>query len=149
MATGRVNRYPSKMQGGFSWTGIIADTNSCNVDNWWYRLAEEERPEGYDFFAQPPALLVEKDAEGKLQYRENPEAENIENHTAGYGYYFLQLPGKHTEWVNVYVMNRYGSSNPGNLVYPEYGDGNLTGVSFDPGETSYGPTTSTSRRFPP
>ena len=28
MATGRVNRYPSKMQGGFSWTGIIADTNS-------------------------------------------------------------------------------------------------------------------------
>lgn len=71
------------MQGGLSWTGIIADTNSCNVDNWWYRLAEEERPEGYDFFAQPPALLVEKDAEGKLQYRENPEAENIENHTAG------------------------------------------------------------------
>ena len=66
-------------------------------------------------------------------YRENPEAENIENHTAGYGYYFLQLPGKHTEWVNVYVMNRYGSSNPGNLVYPEYGDGNLAGVSFDPG----------------
>lgn len=133
MATGRVNRYPSKMQGGFSWTGIIADTNSCNVDNWWYRLAEEERPDGYDFFAQPPALLVEKDAEGKLLYRENPEAENIENHTAGYGYYFLQLPGKHKEWVNVYVMNRYGSSNPGNLVYPEYGDGNLTGVSFDPG----------------
>jgi len=30
-------------------------------------------------------------------------------------------------------MNRYGSSNPGNLVYPEYGDGNLAGVSFDPG----------------
>ena len=101
-------------------------------------------------FSPSPLLFSSKRMPRESSVRENPEAENIENHTAGYGYYFLQLPGKHTEWVNVYVMNRYGSSNPGNLVYPEYGDGNLTGVFLQiPAETSYGPTTSTSRRFPP
>ncbi|MFQ9492495.1 MAG: hypothetical protein ACLR0N_17475 [Bilophila wadsworthia] len=148
MATGRVNRYPSKMQGGFSWTGIIADTNSCNVDNWWYRLAEEERPEGYDFFAQP-LLFSSKRMPRESQYRENPEAENIETTRRGYGYYFLQLPGKHKEWVNVYVMNRYGSSNPETSSTRNTATGTWRAFPSIPAETSYGPTTSTSRRFPP
>lgn len=133
MATGRVNRYPGKMLGGPSWSGIIADTNSCNVDNWWYRLAEEERPEHYEFFSQPPALLTERGADGRLAYRPNPAAENISNHTAGYGYYLLQVPGKTKSWVNVYVLNRYGSPDPGNLVYPEYSEKNLTDREFDAG----------------
>lgn len=133
MATGRVNRYPSLIQGGPSWSGIIADTNSCNVDNWWYRLAEEERPEKYAFFSQPPALLAERAEDGRLRYAPNPQAENIKNHSAGYGYYQLMVPGKTKAWVNVFVLNRYGSPNPGNLVYPEYSEKNLTERVFNGG----------------
>lgn len=49
MATGRVGRYPSKMQGGASWSGIIMDTNSPDDDHWYYALAETNRPDGYEF----------------------------------------------------------------------------------------------------
>lgn len=133
MATGRVNRYPGKMMGGPSWSGIIADTNSCNVDNWWYRLAEEERPEHYEFYSQPPALLTQKGDDGKLMYLPNPAAENIDNHSAGYDYYFLQVPGKTKAWVKVYVLNQYGSPDQSNLVYPEYGEANLTERLFNDG----------------
>ncbi|HET8729233.1 MAG TPA: hypothetical protein VFO41_17160 [Alphaproteobacteria bacterium] len=51
--TGRVGRFPPARDGGPSWSGIIMDTNPPDTDHWWYRLAEEERPEGWAFFAQP------------------------------------------------------------------------------------------------
>lgn len=130
MATGRVNRFPSKARGGFNWSGVIADTNSCNVDNWWYRMAEEDQPENYAFYAQPPAMLFDKTSG---QYTLNPLAENIQNHTAGADYYFLQLPGKPKEWVKVFILNQYGSSNPGNLVYSDYDENNHCGNVMDPG----------------
>mgnify|MGYP005789590735 CR=1 FL=1 len=133
MVTGRVDRYPSKMQGGPSWTGVIMDTNSCDVSNWWYRLAEEEKPEGYEFFAQPPALLPVRNGDGTIRYEPNPEAENIRHHTSGFGYYLRQVPGKPKSWVKVFILNQYGSPDPGHLVYPEYSEKNLTDRQFDPG----------------
>jgi hypothetical protein len=41
---GRVNRYPSKKDGGATWSGIFADTNPCDTDHWFYKLFEEEKP---------------------------------------------------------------------------------------------------------
>lgn len=119
MATGRVNRFPPKWAGGPSWSGVIMDTNSCDMDNWWYEMAEEERPQDYDFFAQPPALLSGPDG-----YAPNPAAENIGNHPAGFGYYFKQVPGKPKEWVKVFIQNEYGSSTPGSYVYGDYSEAN-------------------------
>lgn len=123
---GRVGRYPSARDGGFSWHGIIADTNSCSVDNWWYRLSEEEMPEGWAFYSQPPALLL---LDG--QYAPNPQAENICNHSLGYDYYFQQLGGNTRQWVNVFILNNYGSHIQGNLVYGDYGKDNWCDVEFD------------------
>lgn len=139
MGPGRVNRYPSKAQGGFSWSGIIADTNSPDVDNWWYTLAEEEHPEGYEFFSQPPALIREEyaeDGQTRFRYLPNPEAENICNHEIGIDYYLLQIPGKDMAWVNVFIMNQYGRSVAGLNVYDGYltgSGGNHTDRVFDPG----------------
>lgn len=139
MATGRVNRYPSKTHGGPTWSGIIADTNSPDVDNWWYDLAEEARPEGYEFFSQPPALLreeYEETGQRRFRYVPNPGAENIGNHSAGYDYYLLQIPGKDMAWVNVFIMNQYGRSVAGLNVYDGYltgASGNHTNRVFDPG----------------
>lgn len=117
MLTGRVGRYPSMMQGGSSWSGIIMDTNSPDDDHWLYQLAEVTKPEGYEFFAQPGALLKIGD-----KYVPNPLAENVEHHVLGYEYWLRQIPGKDAQWIKVYILGQYGSVFDGKPVYSEYND---------------------------
>jgi hypothetical protein len=128
MATSRVGRYPAKRDGGPSWHGIIMDTNPPDDDHWYYRLAEEDKPEirmpdgtvlRYEFWRQPPALFLN---ESTGEYVPNPNAENIINLELGYQYYFQQLPGKTREWINVFVMGLYGTIHEGRPVYSEYND---------------------------
>lgn len=118
MATGRVGRYPSKAMGGATWSGVIMDTNSPDDDHWWYEIAEVDRPQGFEFFAQPGALL--KKADGT--YVPNPAAENVKNHTLGYDYWLRQVPGKTEEWIKVFILGQYGSVHDGKPVYPEWND---------------------------
>lgn len=117
MATGRVGRFPSKAQGGSTWSGVIMDTNSPDEDHWWYDLAEVSKPDGFEFFAQPGALLL---VDGV--YVPNPEAENVANHTLGYGYWLRQVPGKTDQWIRIFLLGLYGSVHDGKPVYPEWND---------------------------
>lgn len=140
MATGRVGRYPSKVQGGATWSGVILDTNSPDDDHWYYDLAEKPTPEElaqredlvrqlveigqmrpgqllYEWFAQPGALIKVGD-----RYEPNPAAENVANHTLGYGYWLRQIAGKNEEWIKVFVLGQYGSVHDGKPVYPEWND---------------------------
>jgi hypothetical protein len=140
MATSRVGRYPPKAMGGCTWSGVFMDTNSMDDDHWWYELAENPSPEElaqradlteqlvamgamqpgqllYEFFAQPGALLK---VDGK--YVPNPEAENVSNHSLGYGYWLRQIAGKADHWIKVYVLGQYGTVHDGKPVYPEYND---------------------------
>jgi hypothetical protein len=117
MLTGRVGRFPPKRWGGPSWSGIILDTNPPDDDHWWYVLAEKEKPKGYQFFQQPPAIIKRGD-----EYYPNPGAENIRNHATGYDYYLRQIPGKDPEWISVYLMGQYGSVEDGKPVFPEFND---------------------------
>jgi hypothetical protein len=105
--TGRVGRFPSVLMGGCSWSGIIADTNPPDTDHWWYKLAEEQKPEGWTFYRQPGGL--------------DPGAENVPNLPANY--YQRQVAGKDEDWVNVYVNANYGFVRDGKPVYPEFRDG--------------------------
>ena len=105
--TGRVGRYPSTMLGGQGWSGIIMDTNPPDTDHWWYKLAEETRPEGFEFFRQPGGL--------------DALAENVSNLPDGY--YTRQMAGKEQDWINVYVNADYGFVQDGKPVYPEFRDG--------------------------
>jgi hypothetical protein len=118
MVTQRVGRFPSKLQGGPSWCGIILDTNPCDDDHWYYKLAEEERPLEWEFFRQPGGLI--RDAEGA--YIPNQDAENVFNLPGGYGYYLQQVPSKSEDWINVFLLGNYGSTKDGKPVYPEYND---------------------------
>jgi hypothetical protein len=104
--TGRVGRFPSVLMGGCSWSGIIADTNPPDNDHWWYRLAEEEKPEGWEFFRQPGGL--------------DPQAENREN--LPNKYYERQMSGKDEDWIRVYIHGDYGFVRDGKPIYPEYRD---------------------------
>ena len=117
--TGRIGRYPSIKDGGPSWSGIIMDTNPPDDDHWWYRLAEVEKPEGYEFFKQPGALI--KDPKTG-RYKPNPLAENVHNLKIGFEYYMRMVPGKRAEWLKVYVEGLYGTVYDGRPVYPEFND---------------------------
>ena len=93
MATQRVGRFPSMKIGGPSWTGIIMDTNPPDDDHWYYRLAEEERPDSFKFFRQPGGLfkVLDKASPQYGKYLPNPLAENIKNLRGGHQYYLNQL----------------------------------------------------------
>lgn len=111
----RVGRYPSIKDGGCTWRGVILDTNSPDTDHWWYRLAEEDRPETWAFFAQPGGMV-----EDGGRWITNPKAENLPNLEPGY--YETRAPGKKRDYVLIYYANQYGFVQEGKPVYPEYVD---------------------------
>lgn len=115
--TGRVGRYPSMLDGGASWLGVLMDTNPPDSDHWWYKLAEEATPSEFAFFRQPGGMVL--DANGKLV--KNPLAENIENLPARY--YERLVGGKGEDWIKVYVRAEYGFVKDGKPVYPDFVDG--------------------------
>lgn len=114
--TGRVGRFPSALDGGATWFGVLMDTNPPDSDHWWYRLAEEDCPPEFEFFAQPGGMLLTDD--GKLV--PNPAAENVENLPPGY--YPRLCAGKDSDWITVYVRAEYGFVKDGKPVYPDFVD---------------------------
>lgn len=103
---GRVGRYPAKRDGGPSWYGVIIDTNPPDEDHYFYRVFEEDKPEGYMLYRQPSGL--------------SEEAENTENLPAGY--YTRMIIGKDPEWIKVYVHGEYGYVQDGKVIYPEFNE---------------------------
>lgn len=104
--TGRVGRYPPRIQGGCTWSGIIADTNPPDDQSWWYKLAEEETPKCWKFFKQPAG--------------DSPAGENLENLPADY--YERIKGGKDPDWIKVYVHGEYGYVTEGKAVFPMFRD---------------------------
>jgi hypothetical protein len=115
MIFGRCGRYPRIEDGGPSWHGLWGDTNMPDADSWIYRFAEEDKPDGWEFFRQPGGLIK---VGGK--WEANPLAENIENLPTGY--YLNQVAGNREDWIRVYLAAEYGFVMDGKPVYPEYVD---------------------------
>lgn len=118
MADLRHGRYPSIIDGGVlpTWHGILGDCNAPDQDHWLYALAEEEKPEGWEFFKQPGGLIRQGE-----RWVPNPDAENLANLPAGY--YERGAAGKRPEWIRVLLANEYGVHFDGKPVHPEYQDG--------------------------
>ena len=143
-ATERVRRYPGRRKGGITWSGVILDTNSCDDDHWWYTLFEENLPEGYAVFNQPAALLRFPDSEAlRTYFKENPkypwkkkhtqdhkkryyivnhECENVENQPFKEDYWLDLVHGKDSRYIEVFLMNQFGTITDARPVYPEYID---------------------------
>jgi hypothetical protein len=111
----RVGRFPPRREGGADWAGLILDTNPPDTDHWWFRLAEIERPEGWEFFRQPGGLV-----EAQGAFFPNPAAENRANLPPDY--YQRAAAGRSPEHVRVYHCAQYGFVCDGRPVFPEYVD---------------------------
>lgn len=112
----RHGRYPSRKEGvRCSWHGIQGDTNAPDEDHWYYKLAEEEKPEGWKFHRQPGGVY--KDGN---KWVINPHAENISNLPDGY--YLRGMSGKENDWIKVNLANEYGFVSDGKPVHPYYVD---------------------------
>jgi hypothetical protein len=134
--TMRVGRFPSMKDGGPTWYGVIADTNAPDEDHWWPIMSGEAplpdhitreealmlvKPDTWNFFTQPGGMLEEKDREGNLTgYKLNPKAENRKNITPNY--YPDIIKGKAKSWIDVYVLNKFGSLSDGKPIYPMFND---------------------------
>lgn len=131
MLIGRTGRYPAVKDGGFTWSGVIMDTNAPDDESWWYNWAEVEKPDGYRFFRQPPAVIpIQKTPESAITWVPNigtdprwPQAaENVENLGEKWQYYMKQIPGKSVDWIKSYLMGEYATVCYGRPVYGEYMD---------------------------
>lgn len=113
----RLGQFPPKREGGCTWFGLIMDTNPPDTDHWWYKLSEEQHPEGWEFFSQPGGLM-----EVNGEFLPNPAAENIGNLSEGYDYYLRRMAGKGLDHVRVYYCGQYGFVVDGRPVHPNYAD---------------------------
>lgn len=108
------------------WNGVIADTNACDEDHWWFKFAEVKTPKGWRFWRQPPALVQEtKDGPwvpNRGQIPGIPIAENWEHQPKGFGYWLELAQGQTDDWIKVFCGADYGTIVSGKPVYPEYND---------------------------
>lgn len=117
----RHGRYPSAMDGGPSWHGMIGDTNAPDDDHWYYKLSEEVMPDGWVFYQQPGGVVragVTQD--GRIIWDPNRNAENLNNLPDGY--YVKGMAGKSDDWIAVNLANEYGSVVSGKAIYPEFSE---------------------------
>lgn len=98
---GRLGRYPSKLQGGACWHGLIADTNPWDVDSPYHEAFVLEPRKGWTLYHQPSGI--------------GPDAENVENLPSGY--YESLATGRNEDWSAVHVESQFGSSNAGQAVF--------------------------------
>ncbi|KAG1534055.1 hypothetical protein G6F50_015669 [Rhizopus delemar] len=94
----RVGRYPKDVRP--TWFGLFGDTNAPDSDHWYYKLAEEEKPEGWLFLRQPGGVVKLGD-----RWQVNPKAENLANLPPGY--YERGMQGKKEDWIKVNLGNHW------------------------------------------
>ena len=136
MADLRHGRYPSDMDGGCTWHGMIGDTNSCEHGHWLYNLAINDQPDGWEFFDQPGGVLRDGTLpDGRVKWVPNPQAENLGNLPEGY--YSRGVQGKSDEWIATNLANEYGGHVDGAYYSAQMADlrnrGRITAVPYDRG----------------
>lgn len=113
----RVGRYPAREAAigfdGASWAGISLDFNGVDDQHWLYEKFVEHRPEGWEFFRQPAALLRAGNG-----FTLNPAAENLENLRPGY--YEGQVAGQPAWFIRAKLLNEWAGLRDGDPVYTEW-----------------------------
>ncbi len=135
-AVTRVGRYPRVIDGGAISPQVIADMNAPDEVHWapimrrevampdWF--TEEQRrahikPGNWEFYVQPAGLVEVKDGEGNvIDYKPNPEAENLKYLPGGANYYLNAIQGKTKSWIDANVLNRVSPRRDGKPVLRDF-----------------------------
>ena len=98
---GRLGRFPSRVNGGPTFFGLIMDSNPTDTDSPYYdRLIMNPDP-NWALFHQPSGV--------------GPHVENLEN--LPQGYYDNLVSERDPDWSDVYVRSEWGTSNAGQAVF--------------------------------
>jgi hypothetical protein len=135
-AASRLDRYPRQIEGGATRACMIMDTNAPDEEHWWSIMSgaapvpdwmsEEDRmtlikPDNWEFYTQPPAMLDVVDAHGNLTgYRINPNRDNRSHTTARY--YENLISGQTRDWILNMVQNQIGRTFAGRPVYRDFNE---------------------------
>jgi hypothetical protein len=121
----RVGRYPAEKDGGCAWSGVIADFNAPEVDNWTYDLLVNKNLGISDELLEQ--LREQYGPEFGIQFHEQPsgldaQAENLENLPKGYYERLIIGFAGNENKIRRFVRNEFGAVNNGQPVYPEFND---------------------------
>lgn len=159
----RTGRYPPVKQGGCTWSGGIADLNAPEALHWlpimWGKVPvpdhftpdqvrQHTRPENWNLFIQPPALLVLDEEMKKagleplnpgeeVEYCVNPGAENLR--WLQKGYYEKKIKGVTTQWIDANCRNIAASIMRGKAVHPLFRGPNERNSHVSPTPLKYSP----------
>ena len=108
MVQTRIGRYPRRdaYQDDIPQFSLLLDSNPMDDFHWYYRLAEELKPDNAAFYRQVSGL--------------DPKAENVDNLPPDY--YANIVKGKDDAWTKVYVHGEYGFAVDGKPVWPAFKD---------------------------
>lgn len=133
IAVERTGRFPSHGEEGCAYPQVMGETNAPTEDHWSAVMSGQqpipaglseadrrmlEKPEGWEFFIQPPGVLEVFEGDRVVGYRENPDAENLKNLRPGY--YREALGGKTDEEIRTELLNRPGRLRRGKPVWPSF-----------------------------
>ncbi len=130
----RVGRFPPHSEEGCACPQLLGETNAPSPDHWSAVMSGQcpvpdgltmderrmlVRPEGWQFYVQPPALLEVRDAGGDVSgYVENPAAENRRNLRPGY--YTQIVAGKSRVEIETELLNRPAVLAKGDPVWRQF-----------------------------
>jgi hypothetical protein len=97
----RIGRYPSKINGGPTWFGLIMDTNPWVVDSDYHEAFVLNPVPKWALFHQPSGI--------------GPQAENLANLPDGY--YENAMSGASEERIATQIRSEWGTSNAGQAVF--------------------------------
>lgn len=119
----RLGRYPTANMGGCAWSGMIADMNAPDIDNWVVPLVVDG----------DMGLSDEQIEQFRAQYGDDfgvgfhrqpggreAGAENLKNLQEGY--YERLMIGKSENYIRRFIDNQFGAVRNGQPVYPEFND---------------------------
>lgn len=107
----RCGRFPSKMNGGPKFYGVMAETNAFDEDSPWYEELEENMPGNWAYFIQPPGATIVDDVLV-------PTGENHENLPNTYYQDLAEANGgPESNWSRQYIFNEIAPSVSGQAVF--------------------------------
>lgn len=119
----RIGRYPGTREGGCAWSGLFADMNAPDIDNWVYDVLVNGN---LGISPELEAIMLEtygplfKIAFHRQPGGLTPEAENLANLRPGYYQRLMMTMSANDK--RRFIDNEFGAVRSGQPVYPEFID---------------------------